>query len=32
MFNPKQKRIICIILAVAMVVPVCISIVSMFMQ
>lgn len=32
MFGPKQKKIICIVIAVAMIVPVCISIAYMFIQ
>ncbi len=32
MFNQKQKRIICIVVAVAMIVPLAISIAYMFIQ
>lgn len=32
MFNPKQKRIICIVIAAVMIVPICISAVYMFIQ
>lgn len=31
MFNAKQKRIICIVVAAAMIVPICLSIVGMFL-
>lgn len=31
MFSKKTMRIICIVIAVAMVIPICIGIVSMFM-
>lgn len=30
-FNDKQKKIICLVIAVAMVVPIAIGVVSMFM-
>lgn len=32
MFNPKQKKIICIVIAAAMIVPICISVAYMFIQ
>lgn len=32
MFNQKQKKIICIVIAIAMIVPIAIGVVSMFMQ
>ncbi len=32
MFGQKQKKIICIVIAIAMIVPVCISVAYMFMQ
>ncbi len=31
MFSKKTMRIICIVIAVAMVIPICIGVVSMFM-